>query len=207
MNLRDPFDVVHQKARGGKTFDYVTWSQVADRLDAAAPGWSFEVVQLHDDWCLGRLTIGDRRFENVGYAESADEEWKKEALKDAVSDALKRCAAIAGVGRYLYDKDTPPAQVPAPSPPRPSTPPSAAGRGTHEPPPLDIDELAEQPPLIPPPADGEGECPVHHLAWVLKPGGVSKAGKAYEPFWTCPSDERPWCTQKPSARWKAHHER
>lgn len=136
--LRDPFDVIHQKVvetKGGSiTLDYISWSQVADRLDDAAPGWSFEVVQLHDDWCLGRLTIGERRFENVGYAENADQAWKKEALKDAVSDALKRCAALAGVGRYLYDKDSPaPHQAVAQRPPSPPRQ-AASSRPAGEPP-------------------------------------------------------------------------
>jgi hypothetical protein len=113
--LRDPFDVTHQKMIRGKPLDYVSWSQVADRLDEAAPGWSFTVVQLGDDWCWGRLTLSatGQTFENIGYAENAEADWKKEVLKDAVSDALKRCAALAGIARYLYDKDSPrPSQRP-----------------------------------------------------------------------------------------------
>src|SRR5688572_8596373 len=102
VKLTDPFETVHKKDIKNKEgqvvaqVDYIGWSQAADRLDAAAPGWSFEVITLNEDWCLGKLTIGDRTFMNVGYAENADADWKKEALKDAVSDALKRCAALAG---------------------------------------------------------------------------------------------------------------
>lgn len=109
--LREPFDSIHQKKvetkNGTIVLDYISWSQVADRLDDAAPGWSFTIRQLGDDWCWGQLTIDGRSFDNIGYAENADQTWKKEALKDAVSDALKRCAAMAGVGRYLYDKEAP----------------------------------------------------------------------------------------------------
>lgn len=111
--LRDPFDNVHKKDIKNKRgevvaqVDYVGWSQVGDRLDEVGEPWSFSIMALGEDWCHGRLTIGDRHFENVGYAENADQEWKKEALKDAVSDAFKRCAALAGVARYLYDKDSP----------------------------------------------------------------------------------------------------
>jgi len=41
-----------------------------------------------NDWVHGRLTIVDkdgnqRHFENIGYAENADMDWKKEVLKDA----------------------------------------------------------------------------------------------------------------------------
>ena len=119
-DLRASFAVTHQKVIRGKALDYVSWAQVADRLDEAAPGWSFKIVQLGDDWCWGQLTLDGQTFENVGYAENAEADWKKEVLKDAVSDALKRCAALAGVARYLYDKDTPPPQRPqtAPEPPR-----------------------------------------------------------------------------------------
>ncbi len=126
VGLRDPFDVTHTKPVKGVNLTYVSWSQVADRLDDAAPGWSFTIRQLGDDWCWGQLTIGAQTFENVGYAENAEAAWKKEALKDAVSDALKRCAAMAGVARYLYDKD---------APPRPSAPrtPPAGSMGMMEP--------------------------------------------------------------------------
>jgi hypothetical protein len=100
IGLRDTFDHTYEK--GG--FTYVSWSQVADRLDEAAPGWSFTIRQLGEDYCWGQLTIDGRTFDNIGYAENASADWKKEPLKDAVSDCLKRCAALAGVARYLYDK-------------------------------------------------------------------------------------------------------
>lgn len=134
--LRDPFANVHKKDIKNKAgqvvaqVDYVGWSQSADRLDDAVPdAWSFSIMGIGEDWVHGRLTIGDRHFENIGYAENADMDWKKEVLKDAASDAFKRCAALAGVARYLYDKDAPRQTSPAssgraaPAPPaRPSAP-------------------------------------------------------------------------------------
>ena len=101
--LREPFDHTYEK--GG--FTYVSWSQVADRLDEAAPGWSFAIIGIGPDWVHGRLTIAEQSFDNIGYAENVDAAWKKEPLKDAASDSLKRCAAMAGVARYLYEKDSP----------------------------------------------------------------------------------------------------
>lgn len=223
--LRDPFDLVHKKDIKNKEgrvvaqVDYVGWSQVADRLDEAAPGWAFEIRQLGEDWCWGKLTIEGRTFENVGYAENADAAWKKEALKDAVSDALKRCAAMAGVARYLYDKDAPvgrqnghSAPVAAPVAPRSSTAtPDDLGD-------LDWDHLLPAKPesvqrqapvavIDRPLSDGEGLCPVHGIPWVLKPGGTAKAtGKPYDPFFACGSDERPFCKEKPTVHWiKANH--
>jgi hypothetical protein len=196
--LRDPFEVTHDK--GG--FTYVSWSQVADRLDEGTEPWSFAIMQLGPDWCHGRLTIGDRFYENVGYAENADAEWKKEPYKDAVSDAFKRCAALAGVARYLYDKDSPSGtgRVASPPPARPA----AAPRPTV----VADDPYAD----LPPPWEredfkNEDTCPDHELAWVLKPGGTSKTtGKPYDAFWACPSDERPFCKNKPSKAWQARHE-
>jgi hypothetical protein len=119
------------------------------------------------DWVHGRLTIGDRFFENIGYAENADAEWKKEALKDAASDAFKRCAALAGVARYLYDKDSPagPSSTRsgngrgAPPAPRPSAPP----RTTTEMPEFP-DDFGEPTPIRPAPSDNN-ECPIHGVTW------------------------------------------
>ena len=186
-NLRDPFAVVHKKEIKNKNgdvvarVDYVGWSQVADRLDEAAPGWSFEVIQLGEDWCWGRLIIDGRKFENVGYAENAEMAWKKEPLKDAVSDALKRCAALAGVARYLYDKDGPhPSQTaPAPrsTPDRPITPP------------------------VPVEAVAGDACPVHGVPWLLRPAGISKNGTPYDAFYSCGVAGPPYCKEKPGKSW------
>lgn len=140
--LREPFDhtltkVVKTK-QGEISLTYVSWSQVADRLDDAAPGWSFTIRQLGDDWCWGQLTLDGRTFDNIGYAENADQDWKKEALKDAVSDALKRCASMAGVGRYLYDKEAPAGRPAAgnghsaPTPTRPAPVPSRSSTAVPE---------------------------------------------------------------------------
>ena len=55
--------------------------------------------------------------------------------------------------------------------------------------------------------DHDGTCPDHDLAWVLQPGGISKTtGKPYDPFWACPSQDRPFCKNKPSKAWQARHE-
>lgn len=199
--LRDEFEVTHDK--GG--FTYVSWSQVADRLDEVGESWSFNVMALGPDWCHGRLTLGMREFDNIGYAENADAEWKKEPYKDAVSDAFKRCAALAGVARYLYDKDSPSGTGRATPPP---ARPAAAPRPT-----IVDDPYADLPPpweasdFKPSANPHEDTCPDHELAWVLKPGGVSKTtNKPYDPFWACPSTDRPFCKNKPSKAWQARHE-
>ncbi len=152
--LRDAFDHTYEK--GG--FTYVSWSQVADRLDEAAPGWSFTIRQLGEDYCWGQLTIDGRTFENIGYAENVDQTWKKEPLKDAVSDALKRCAAMAGVGRYLYDKEAPTTRQNGHSaPPRPQVAPPAARSSTDVPEDFDFDSLPRTRPVAVPAAEHRGE--------------------------------------------------
>lgn len=150
--LREPFDTIHQRELKNKKgevvarLDYIEWAQAATRLDEAeeVARWSFSVMALGPDWCHGRLTLTgpdgiDRYFENVGYAENADAEWKKEPLKDAVSDALKRCAAMAGVARYLYETEQAPRPVERPrtAPPRPSSAPTPIRSSTHVPEPVD----------------------------------------------------------------------
>ena len=204
--LHEPFAVVHKKDIKNKagqvvaSVDYVGWSQVAERLDDAAPGWSFEIRQLGSDWCWGKLTIDGRTYENVGYAENADMDWKKEPLKDAVSDALKRCAALAGVARYLYDKDVrapQTAQVPRSAPTRPTAPPRPVAPADDD---FDWSAVAE--------ALGEdgGTCSVHGVPWVLKPAGVSKNGSPYDAFYSCGVSGPPWCKEKPAKAWvESHH--
>ena len=54
-------------------------------------------------------------------------------------------------------------------------------------------------------SEGENWCPVHGLAWVLKPAGISKAGAPYDAFWSCSSKDKPFCKEKPTVQWvKAH---
>jgi hypothetical protein len=197
--LRDEFEVTHDK--GG--FTYVSWSQVADRLDESGEQWSFQIVALGPDWCHGRLTLGLREFDNIGYAENADADWKKEPYKDAVSDAFKRCAALAGVARYLYDStsSTGRAQVPS-SPARPAARPTVV---------RDDDPYTDLPPAWEDskpvdPRDG-GACPEHGIPWTLKPAGVSKAGREYDAFWKCDGKtDGEFCKAKPTKAWQARHE-
>ena len=214
-SLRDPFAIVHKKDIKNKAgevvaqVDYVGWSQVADRLDEAAPGWSFTIRQLGADWCWGQLTIDGRTFDNIGYAENADAAWKKEPLKDAVSDAMKRCAALAGVARYLYDKDARPspasppqtAQVPRSAPSRPTAPPRPMVAADDDMSDIDWDAVASVEHDTP----EEGSCPVHHVPWVAKPAGVSKNGSPYDAFWSCGVAGPPWCKSKPSKAWNVSH--
>jgi hypothetical protein len=211
--LRDPFEVTHKKDIKNKLgevvaqVDYVGWSQSADRLDDVHPeDWSFSVMGIGEDWVHGRLTIGDRHFENIGYAENAEAAWKKEVLKDAVSDAFKRCAALAGVARYLYDKDSPSGTGRAGSPSSPARP-AAAPRPTivADDPYADLPPPWEERPVDP--RDG-GVCPDHGTPWTLKEAGTNeKTGKSWDAFWKCDGrTDGEFCKKRPSKAWQARHE-
>jgi hypothetical protein len=80
---------------------YLQHTDVQDRLEEVDPAWTTEVLheQRMDDsvYVRLRLTLKGVTRENVG--EGSDP-------KGAYSDALKRCAMLFGVGRYLYDSDT-----------------------------------------------------------------------------------------------------
>lgn len=80
---------------------YLQHTDVQDRLEEIDPSWTAEV--LHEQvqnsaWYVRmRMTLKGVSRENVG--EGADP-------KSAYSDAIKRCAMLFGVGRYLYDSPT-----------------------------------------------------------------------------------------------------
>ena len=83
---------------------YVSARAVAERLDDVVTpgGWSFEWTPLHVDargdvqTARGVLTVYGVAKSDVGTGSNF------EASKGCVSDALKRCAVLWGVGRYLY---------------------------------------------------------------------------------------------------------
>lgn len=66
--------------------------------------WQFTYSLNPDNSVHGALLIKQKdewlKFEDVGYCTNSNSE---EPLKDAVSDALKRCAVQVGVAEELYD--------------------------------------------------------------------------------------------------------
>lgn len=98
------------KGRGGKTMTFIEDETVMDRLDVGyGPGhWQIQVepvggadhavkvrlgVQEHGDWVW---------YEDFGYPNQPD----GEALKEAVSDGIRRCGRYVGIARDLYRKAT-----------------------------------------------------------------------------------------------------
>ena len=80
---------------------YLQHTDVQDRLEEIDPAWSTEVT--HEErsgdsvYVRMKLTLKGVTRENVGEGQDP---------KAAYSDALKRCAMLFGVGRYLYDSPT-----------------------------------------------------------------------------------------------------
>jgi len=127
--LREPFDLkfINWKINnynGSRTKAMITFyldaRAVQNRLNQVlgVEGWSFSFTELEKVPAVhGKLTvyffstntknskskdecvIHEVTREDVGYASTTD---KAEWFKDAVSDALKRCAVHFGVGHFLY---------------------------------------------------------------------------------------------------------
>ncbi|KKL50060.1 hypothetical protein LCGC14_2309320, partial [marine sediment metagenome] len=129
IQLRKPFQPhQHDFLRG---FTYVKEYAVTERIEGIDPAWSFEIIDTRIDHnrqqvhVTARMTVRDSTRDGVG---SADMQWmgktkwenkKKvsvtdaqgnqimiaanEAEKSAATDALKRCARMFGVGRYLTE--------------------------------------------------------------------------------------------------------
>jgi hypothetical protein len=191
-----PEVIRHRTGAGGKDLTWVDARTVAARLDEVlgVNAWDFAVEPVGDtNTVVGILTC---RFPDGTVARRQDFGYETggsgESLKEAASDALRRCASLFGVARYLYGGEKP-----------------AAGRVAL--PPLKPMSL----PQTPVPAQqghdtvvlkaamamfGNDNCPDHGQPWTLKPGGVSKAtGKPYAPFWACSGrTDGAFCKKKPS---------
>lgn len=104
----------HEFTRG---YVYISEEAIAARLDEVDPSWSFELadVRVRDKQgvAVGRLTVNGVTRSNVGMQaiEYVKDKQTKEVTdtesgepeKGAATDALKRCARLFGIGRYLLD--------------------------------------------------------------------------------------------------------
>jgi len=80
---------------------YLQHTDVYHRIEAVDPGWKSEILDVSylGEACFTRmrLTIKGVSRENAGEGDDP---------KSSASDAIKRCAMLFGVGRYLYDAET-----------------------------------------------------------------------------------------------------
>jgi len=88
---------------------YITESAITTRIELVDPSWSFAIMntQQRDEKIIvtAALSIQDVTRDNIGMAVIAkSREGDKEINepeKAAATDALKRCARLFGIGRYL----------------------------------------------------------------------------------------------------------
>jgi hypothetical protein len=111
--LQEPFprEAIKQREGGrGKMLDYVEMHTVVRRLNAATGGtWDFAVLGEAREGDLLKATcrlsipgLGSR--EHVGVQKVSDR-GGEDLHKGAISDALKKCATLFGVGLELYGED------------------------------------------------------------------------------------------------------
>ena len=106
--LKDYFPFEAHEFKKGMV--YLTEQSITNRLDEVDPNWSFSVREMirRDDSFIayGSLTVCGVSRDNAGMeAISLDRETKtkvtNEPEKAAVTDLLKRCARMFGIGRYM----------------------------------------------------------------------------------------------------------
>lgn len=106
----------------GMALAYIDARDVQDRLDeiCGVEGWQCRYVPMHDKKTVCEIGISIYRQQNgntLGPPQPGFSEWiwksdgagdsDIEAEKGALSDAFKRAAVRWGVGRYLYDIESP----------------------------------------------------------------------------------------------------
>lgn len=109
--LNEPFHPASHEFLQGNA--YIREDAITHRLESVDPAWSFQVIEIvtraNADkptvTVLGRMTVKNVVRENTGMASVVMSKSGKgeanEAEKSATTDALKRCARLFGIGRYL----------------------------------------------------------------------------------------------------------
>lgn len=150
--------------RGGQTFDFIQDETVMDRLDDVfgIGMWSITVepISLADGVVKVRLAVGDAVYEDFGYATRTD----GEALKEAVSDGIRRCGRFLGIGRYLYKKHVTVARL-QPAQQRPPL------RAVTAPQSIPDDPYGDDFAVVPAAPSGPN-CAIHGVAWKGEPGDL-----------------------------------
>jgi hypothetical protein len=104
-----PEQVLQRPGRGGgPALDYIEDETVMDRLDEAlgVGNWSLLVTPISVADGIVQVRLGAKIevewvwYEDFGYANNVN----GDALKEAVTDGIRRCGRYLGVGRYLYHK-------------------------------------------------------------------------------------------------------
>jgi len=113
--LRAPFpeSAIEHKNMGNKSFAYINHAVVTDRLIEVDPAWYWQPISVDPntgmpllDDCNGlwiRLTICG--VSRIGYGASEPHQKGADAIKTAISDAIKNAAMRFGVALDLWGAD------------------------------------------------------------------------------------------------------
>lgn len=120
-----PDSMLETKKQGGQEITYVPWHQATRLLDMYAPGWNFSVDGSHviESVTVNKSGTTPNRFLSVtvtlsiptadgvvsrsqtGVEDLLNLGGYGDPYSNAVSMALRRAAAMFGLGRYLYRKE------------------------------------------------------------------------------------------------------
>ena len=111
-DLSKPIAQRHLKTRkqGQTTLTYIAWYDAVKYLDHHASGWSYTIISVHNDekYCIVQVRISIPCTEGIVSREATGvEELTNRGYGDYVSNAcsmaLRRAAALFGVGIALYE--------------------------------------------------------------------------------------------------------
>ncbi len=93
----------------GQALCYIDARDVQDRLDeiCGTMGWQNRFVPMHDKKTVCEIGIYSEALSQWIWKSDGAGDSDVEAEKGALSDSFKRCAVKWGIGRYLYDLDSP----------------------------------------------------------------------------------------------------
>lgn len=192
--LRAPFrdDQVEAKNVGQRSYNFINHAVVTDRLISVDPAWYWQPMAISDNgspvldefnglWI--RLTVcGVTR---IGYGASEPHQKGADAVKTAISDAIKNAAMRFGVALDLWGADSNGSSVelaPTPfTPPLRSVPPLKAVETDNAELAAFLDQQrpeAEPTKVVPP--EGEPYCNHREMACRVYRSGTSNSGKPYE---------------------------
>lgn len=84
-------------------FVYISEDAITNRIEEVDPNWTFEIldkIRLDGETLVhAKMTISEVFRDGIGMQRILERAWESE--KGAATDALKRCARLFGIGRYL----------------------------------------------------------------------------------------------------------
>jgi hypothetical protein len=186
---------------GGRPLTYVDARYVQKTLDEIVGSANWQTEFSMGDGGKVSCRIGIR----VAFREGIEWVWKGDGAgatdiegdKGSFSDAFKRAGVAWGIARDLYGEDPVPAPVAQPqqAQPVPQEPVQQAQPVQGAPGAVLYQDI-----------DAADRCPEHGIPWTVKPGGTSRAGKAYNAFWKCDGKTNgSYCNQKVPKAWADAH--